>query len=179
MSPRMPRLIVFDLDYTLWPLWIDTHISPPLKPIAPAPSTTELVDRSGSKLAFYRDVPKILQDLRHAKVKVGIASRTSAPALARTALRLLHIDAKVANLFFDPDAIEIYPGSKLTHFRKLHEKTGIPYDEMVFFDDESRNREVSKLGVTFVLVPEGVNRSIFNRGLEDWRKGKAVETERP
>lgn len=37
---------------------------------------------------------------------------------------------------------------------------------------ESRNREVASLGVTFVLVPEGVNRRIFETGLADWRKAR-------
>jgi len=34
---------------------------------------------------------------------------------------------------------EIYPGSKKTHFAKFTRDTAIPYNEMLFFDDESRN----------------------------------------
>lgn len=40
-------------------------------------------------------------------------------------------------------------GSKIKHFKELHGKTGIPYNEMVFYDDEGRNREVESLGMFF------------------------------
>jgi magnesium-dependent phosphatase 1 len=42
------------------------------------------------------------------------------------------------------DHLEIYPGSKIAHFKQLHKITGIPYSEMLFFDDESRNKEVER-----------------------------------
>lgn len=46
----------------------------------------------------------------------------------------------------------------------------------VFFDDESRNREVARLGVTFVLAPQGLSRKLYNDGLATWRKNiEAVE----
>jgi len=32
------------------------------------------------------------------------------------------------------DQLEIYPSSKIRHFKKLHEKTGIPFDEMASHD---------------------------------------------
>ncbi|KAL9976158.1 hypothetical protein ACROYT_G013417 [Oculina patagonica] len=62
---------------------------------------------------------------------------------------------------------EIYPGSKVTHFRKFTQASGIPYSNMLFFDDEERNtREISRLGVTCVLVRRGMKHSVLQTGLE-------------
>ena len=53
----LPRVVVFDLDYTLWPFWIDTHVTGPLKP---HPSHLSATDRLGDSYTFYPDVPSIL-----------------------------------------------------------------------------------------------------------------------
>ncbi|KAF9489913.1 hypothetical protein BDN71DRAFT_1455340 [Pleurotus eryngii] len=142
----------------------------------------EVLDRYNDKISFYGDVAEIMHRLKEEGVVIAACSRTHAPALAQQALSLLlvpppgaatadrsddSLNAQPAIEFFDQ--LEIYPGSKLTHFRKLHEKTGLPYSEMLFFDDEHRNREVEKLGVTFCLVPEGVNNKDFEKGLARWR----------
>ncbi|KAG7085449.1 hypothetical protein E1B28_003010 [Marasmius oreades] len=107
---------------------------------------------------------------------MAVASRTSAPTLARQALQLLLVpplsksDEKAQKAIDFFDHLEIYPGSKLTHFRRLHEKTGIPYSEMVFYDDEHRNKETEQLGVTFCLVRNGLDNKTFEMGLAEWRR---------
>lgn len=70
----------------------------------------------------------------------------------------------------DPDYQEIYPGSKITHFQSLHKKSGLPYEEMLFFDDESRNKNTEQLGVTMQLVRTGVSSAEIDAGVQLWRK---------
>ncbi|RDB21708.1 putative magnesium-dependent phosphatase P8B7.31 [Hypsizygus marmoreus] len=178
MSAHLPRLIAFDLDYTLWDLWLDTHVTGPL--YRHNDTLNEVLDKYKYPIKFYHEVPQILHRLRASEVTIAACSRTDAPRLARQALGLLLVpsnthqdDPLPAVNFFHH--LEIYPGSKLAHFKKLHEKTGIPYSDMLFFDDEHRNSEVEKLGVTFVLVPRGVNHAAFEKGLAKWRKRHALE----
>ncbi|KAE9390944.1 magnesium-dependent phosphatase-1 [Gymnopus androsaceus JB14] len=179
MTTRLPKLVAFDLDYTLWDLWIDTHVTGPLH--RNKVTINEVLDKHNDSISFYPDVPQILHRLRTAQATIAAASRTSAPKLARSALTLLLVppkqgsneDPMKAINFFDQ--LEIYPGSKLTHFKKLHEKTGIPYSEMLFFDDEHRNKEVEALGVTFCLARNGMDDRTFEKGLAEWRKRHPVE----
>ncbi|OWZ77295.1 magnesium-dependent phosphatase-1 [Cryptococcus neoformans Tu401-1] len=172
-----PLLVAFDLDYTLWDLWIDTHVTPPLKRNGDV--VNQLVDRRGQNLSFYCEVPSILAELKHRRIHVAAASRTSAPELAKEALGMLLLPAneggdhvKAISYF---NTMEIYPGSKLKHFREIHRKTGIPYEQMLFFDDEHRNFEVESLGVTMQLVPGiGTDRKLFKQGLTLWRKRRGI-----
>ncbi|TVY83095.1 Magnesium-dependent phosphatase [Lachnellula suecica] len=166
----LPKLIVFDLDYTLWPFWVDTHVTPPLKA---SPDHSSAKDRIGENFAFYHEVPSILHSLRERDIKVGAASRTSAPDLGREMLRLLHIadaEGKKRKAIEYFDYLEIYPGSKITHFNKLQKATGLAFEDMLFFDDEARNRNVESLGVTMYLVRDGVTKQEINNGIKAWRK---------
>ncbi|KAF9448416.1 magnesium-dependent phosphatase-1 [Macrolepiota fuliginosa MF-IS2] len=186
-TSRYPQLVAFDLDYTLWDLWIDTHVTGPLH--RNGDKTNEVLDRHNDVIAFYKDVPPIFHRLKAADVCIAACSRTSTPDLAYQALRLLLVPPPITKTngkkrdgskpvpaidYFDQ--LEIYPGSKITHFKKLHEKTGIPYSEMLFFDDEHRNKEVGKLGVTFQIISSsGLTNRSFEQGLSTWAKRNPEE----
>ncbi|XP_077503931.1 magnesium-dependent phosphatase 1-like isoform X2 [Amblyomma americanum] len=131
---KRPKLIVFDLDYTLWPFYVDTHVSPPFKK-----EKGKIVDRHGRKVDVYPDVPAMLQNLKSQNYQMGVASRTDDPDAARQLLTILDW-----NKYFPFQ--EIYPGCKVTHFNKFAQRTGFSYKQMLFFDDEMRNiTDVSKL----------------------------------
>lgn len=68
------------------------------------------------------------------------------------------------------DYLQIYPGSKTTHFERIQRETGIQYEDMLFFDDESRNKNVEVLGVVMQLVRDGVTREEVDAGVRSWRK---------
>ncbi|KAL5513924.1 hypothetical protein ACEPAG_2685 [Sanghuangporus baumii] len=185
MTNTYPQLVAFDLDYTLWDLWIDTHVDGPLR--REGNKTNEVLDRYGQPITFYPEVPSVLHRLRFSGVKIAACSRTCAPKLAREALNLLLVPPSKAEPSEAPksaieyfDELEIYPGSKISHFRELHKRTKIPYSQMLFFDDEHRNKEVEKLGVTFILVNHGLDEKLFETGLNEWRRRHPVlESEVP
>lgn len=147
-----PELIVFDLDFTLWDCggtWCDC-LSPPFRSRGGAIS-----DRTGRSIRLYQDVHDILESCDHHDVPIAIASRTEQPDWARELLDLLAVTHRFA-------FAEIYPSTKLRHFAALHQASGIDYQRMMFFDDETRNiREVSQLGVCCIHVPDGIDQELF------------------
>ena len=150
---RKKHLFVFDLDFTLWDAggtWCDCT-NPPYKVI-----DGKVYDSNGYYIRLYRDVSEILKSLNKSGKKIAIASRTETPSYARQLMKLLNITPFI---HFE----EIYPSSKLRHFKSIARDSGLEYSEMVFFDDEHRNiEEVSKLGVECVLVSNGVNNKLID-----------------
>ena len=71
--------------------------------------------------------------------------------------------------------MQIFPGDKKKHFEKIAKQSGVEYGEMLFFDDEVRNRNVESLGVTMWLVRDGVTRQEVDNGVREWRRRRGVE----
>lgn len=174
----VPRLIVLDLDYTVWPWYSDIHISTPVR-AAPQSNHATFVDRNGESFSLYRDVPPILQlisSLPGTPIRLAVASKSPVGDLCREVLKLLRLPAggsggkgkKVIEVF--DGGLEIYEGTKLRHFEVISRRTGVPFHEMLFFDDERPNREVEQLGVTMRLVEDGFSWDELEKGVQQWRK---------
>ncbi|KAJ4714554.1 Magnesium-dependent phosphatase-1 [Melia azedarach] len=139
---NLPRLVVIDLDYTLWPFYCECNFhkeSPYL----------------------YTEAKGVLRALKKKGINVAVASRSPTANVAKTFLRKLGI----LPMFV---AMEIYSSwtHKTEHLQRIHWKTGVPFNSMLFFDDENRNVEaVSTMGVTSILVDNGVNLDALRQGL--------------
>lgn len=143
------------VNYTLWPFWVDTHVDPPFR----LDGNGKVWDAYGKHVDYYKDVPKILQDLSKQGFKLGIASRTSAIEEAKKLVELFNWKH-----YFHYS--EIYPGCKINHFKRFQQQSGLPFNQMLFFDDEYRNiRDVGSLGVTCIHAENGVSRSVIEEGL--------------
>ncbi|KAH6773220.1 Haloacid dehalogenase-like hydrolase superfamily protein [Perilla frutescens var. hirtella] len=145
----LPRLVVFDLDYTLWPFYCECR------------SKREMP-------RLYPDAKGILYALKDKGVKMAIASRSPTPDIANTFLDKLGIKSMFV-------AQEIFSSHthKTDHFQRIHRRTNIPYTEMLFFDDEDRNIDpVSNMGVTSILVGNGVNLGALRQGLSKFSQNQ-------
>ena len=164
-----------------------------------------MLDRTSSPYTFYPGVAPILRAAYDRNITLGLASRTHTPELARTLLRGLSVPplpdtpttatANPTNSAQSVRAIDIFehqqifPGSKTSHFRRIQDATrqgtgtgkgkggegGVAFADMLFFDDEGRNRNVeTELGVTFWLVPDGVSREEVDKGVWEWRRRRGI-----
>ena len=238
-SLPLPRLIVLDLDYTLWPFYSDIHIATPIARSSASASSSfasnnnnkynhsAITDRNGEVFSLYPDAPHILHLIsslssssnntndnnnNNIKIRLAVASKSPVGDLCREVLKLLRlppgspvgVSSSSSSLIgthqqqqsqqqqqggsrgrgggessnekgrktidvFDA-GLEIYEGTKLRHFEVLARRTGIPYDEMLFFNDERPNREVEQLGVTMRLVEDGLTWEELERGIRQWRR---------
>ena len=157
----LPKLIVFDLDFTLWDCdgtWCDC-LSPPF-----GMESGVVMDSTKRPVTLYPDVKQILEQCKALDCEMALASRTEQPAWALSLIDLLGITSYFA-------FSEIYPSSKVMHFSSLKKASRFEFSQMLFFDDESRNiSEVSSRGVACVHVTQGLNQSLFDASLQRFQQ---------
>ncbi len=157
MNQNPLKLVVFDLDFTLWnagDVWCDC-LTPPFRV-----ESGDVRDARGAAIRLYPDVLDILDRLDTLDIQMALASRTKEPDWANELLELLSVRHRFS-------FAEIYPSSKIHHFERLRTSSGAAFEEMLFFDDEERNViEVGQLGVATYYVSQGMSKGLFKKGLE-------------
>lgn len=171
-----PSLIVFDLDGCLWSpemyelLWEGRGAGSPFTPIG----ENQMQSNSGTVVQLLGDVAHVLEEL-HSNPKwkdthVGISSRTDEPTWAKELLQKFQLpESKVPLQTVFRGPIEISYDSKTSHFERISKSTGVPFEEILFFDNEFGNcKSVSRQGVSVCHCPDGVTRDAFNRAVNSF-----------
>ena len=145
-------------------------------PFSYDPTTNTATDGAGTVCRLLGAVPEIWEALHRdpalAGARVAIASRTDEPAWARELLSLLRTSGGTPLMdVVEPGLDIMMKGSKRDHFRLIQQTSGVPFQEMVFFDDDPHNiKEVKTLGVCCKLTPDGVTRRAWDEALSDFSK---------
>ncbi|RLN86473.1 hypothetical protein BBJ28_00004695 [Nothophytophthora sp. Chile5] len=185
---HIPRLVVFDLDYTLWFPAVDELSGEPFRKSL---DTGAVSDQWGEELHFLPDVHAIMSVLEtdpqfHGVTMTAIASRTTEIESAKACMGLMDvsISGSVATREADglvekkalesiADYVAIYPRSKLAHFEQFQQQSGVAYEDMLFFDDEFRNVcDVQQLGVTCQHCRGGLTEKAWLEGMQAFQKAK-------
>ncbi|KAG9413638.1 Magnesium-dependent phosphatase 1 [Aphanomyces cochlioides] len=186
---RVPKLIVFDLDFTLW--------YPEMYELAGAPfrrnSKGVLTACDGEEVHLFDAVHPVFQEIAFAaefdETQVAVASKTEYPEWARECMSLLPLKFtpltesekaqqrkrrlretnETLNNLIQFEAI--YPTNKRVHFKQLKDESGVDYEDMLFFDNERGNiRDISALGVTCAYCPNGLSTEVWERGMTAFQK---------
>lgn len=171
MPSILPKLLVFDLDNTLW--------TPELYQIR-----QRSVPKAGKEIWLFQCAESIVSDLAtnpawsSAGTQMAIASRTNKGEWADKLLRKFEASPGVTldELFVHK---EIVQGSKRQHFESLREKTGVRFGDMVFFDDDFHMnlKEISQMGVLCCHCPKGITRDLFRGTLRRYDEMKSQHTD--
>lgn len=143
-------LVVFDLDYTVWhpemyqlysePQLVDPsdRISKTVREEAKTKDPTKILVSSGSPIRVFPGASYALADINRLNKEAGsltniqaaVASKTDEPHYARICMDHLVCDDGTTLTECFGDRVEISYQDKTHHFRRLKEKTGIPFQQM-------------------------------------------------
>ena len=138
-----PRLVVFDLDNTLW--------TPELYQLKRFP-------KAERDIWLFQGTRAALNELSSgrpewADTKVALDSRTGQVEWAKELLSKFELSPASTLNDLSSGLQQIFSGSKRAHYERLKADSGIPFSEMIFCDDSTMNTcEIERMGVLCVLV---------------------------
>ena len=155
-----PRLAMIDLDFTLWPWGVDKfNMVPPY-----FKKDDGVYDSKGVKMEPFPEAEKALRFIKEHGIDLAAVSRS-----------YYYHGGPILLFYYGWSELfahqEVFPARKTHHVTKLHEATGIPYSEMLLFDDEKRNiDDLSPLGVHCVEVNpnQGLTLNLVKKALESF-----------
>ena len=169
-----PKLIVFDLDATLWTP--ELYKLRRLPNYASAGPPGPIADQDVKLYAGARAaLEELATDEAWADTALACASRTNKGPWARQLLR----DFTVAGRSLD-DLLqykEIFTGDKIAHFNNLEQKSEIAFCDMLFFDDARDGKygncaKVAQMGVCSAHCPDGITTEVWTNALAEFSRLK-------
>ena len=145
----LPKIVVLDLDYTLWDCFNAAATTPPYRRTGPA----EVRDANGAgqRIRIGTDTHAILSALRAHGCRVGVASLNGDLAKSRALL-----DALGVARFVDRALVQVVAArGKEQHLRaiKAAAGAGVGWGDLLLLDDAHHNvAQARRLGATGVLV---------------------------
>jgi magnesium-dependent phosphatase 1 len=184
---KNPKLIVFDLDFTLWPFDCDKDvISPYFRAVQ------GVVDSRYFPANPYPDVPSILATLYDNGIPVAYASRNPSSGSVKELLTTIPMMTSMGEKTLwdalpDRDYFHAYSTmgankGKTMHFTALKRISGVEYSDMLFFDDLVQNIKYAEEQGTVAILLEnrrGLTWGSFLQGLSHWRKVNDQQTRIP
>ena len=182
---HLPKLIIVDLDYTLWKCFVWEDTSPPYRRIGDSDVCTcnpgiFSVEQSRAleqnlTLSLYNHVRCILNMARQWGIKLAIASKSKGPAHAQKALAALGL--------WGTDiwaSVQIIPHeAKSVHVTKILKETGFSSHDALFFDDTEQNVLTvrQKSGIVGILVDRctGLDGTALHRGFISFRQSRIAQ----
>ena len=156
-------IVFFDLDYTLWPFWVDTHVSPPFTIKEINEKGEKIIeDEYGFEIKLYPEVMKVLEKAKSEGIIMGTISRTCQPGWGRQLLKLFDIEKYFISTQFDT-------GTKTNSMKKIMKMAGIDggFENCILYDDEARNIiDIEDEGGVGVLINNGLNIKEFEKGIK-------------
>ncbi|GFH45331.1 hypothetical protein CTEN210_01805 [Chaetoceros tenuissimus] len=137
---------------------------------------------NGQTVYLYDGARRALREIatnpRFKRVLIGVASTSLEPSYSRHCINNIEIiPGLTMRDLIDYDEIGRtghLTSRKTTHFKSLHEKSGVPYEEMVFYDDCNWGDHCQDLEDTYRVVgqrtPNGLQIEEFYAGLQKYAK---------